>query len=212
MNTINPFAKGTSLRVFKINLLLLVLLGFSSLASSQESTPWWKSLFGGKNQSNPTQTSESSRTNETIDAPFLNLQENEDATITPVRSEIEEPQENEDLTSAYELRLPGTFKVQYDPRIATLDSAWKALRHPVEGYRVQLHLGTLQSARLIRSQIRKQTDLPVYLSSLPPSYRVTLGDFHDRWSAEQERKKWMSKLPLTLVIPMEITVTSSLQP
>lgn len=192
--------------------MLLVLLGCSSLASSQESTPWWKSLFGGKNPSTAIPPSESSRTNETIDAPFLNLQENGDATITPVHNEIEEPQEREGLTPAFDPRLPGTLTVQHDPRIATLDSAWKTLQHPVEGYRVQLHLGTLQSARVIRSQIRKQTDLPVYLSSLPPSYRVTLGDFHDRWSAEQERKKWMSKLPLTLVIPMEIAVSSGLEP
>jgi hypothetical protein len=35
---------------------------------------------------------------------------------------------------------------------------------------------------------------------------VCLGDFHDKWSAEKERKKWQSQLPLTLVIPMEIAI------
>ena len=83
------------------------------------------------------------------------------------------------------------------------------MRHPVQGYRVQLYLGTLQEARKVRSQMRLKTDLPIYLTSLAPSYRVTLGDFHDKWAAEKERQRWSETFRMTIVIPMEISISSA---
>ena len=105
-------------------------------------------------------------------------------------------------------REPGSYELQGDARIASLDSAWKTVPHPVQGYRVQLYLGPLQEARKVRSQLRSQTGLSIYLTSLAPSYRVCLGDFHDKWAAEKERKRWSNQFPMTIVIPMEISIAS----
>ena len=106
-------------------------------------------------------------------------------------------------------RQIGSYELQSNAHISALDSAWKVMRHPVQGYRVQLYLGTLQEARKVRSQMRLKTDLPIYLTSLAPSYRVTVGDFHDKWAAEKERQRWSETFRMTIVIPMEISISSA---
>jgi hypothetical protein len=101
-------------------------------------------------------------------------------------------------------RKEGHFSLTWDPRMAQLDSAWKEQEHPLMGYRVQLYSGSLQQAREFRSLARKRTTLPLYLSSMPPNYRITLGDFRSKWEAQKEKQVWLKTFPLALVIPMEI--------
>jgi hypothetical protein len=91
-----------------------------------------------------------------------------------------------------------------DARIEALSQAWREA--PVEryGFRIQVFTGTLQDARVLRSQLRTQTPLPVYLTSLPPNYQILVGDFRDRWSAEKERDRWLAAYPSALVLPSTV--------
>ena len=101
-------------------------------------------------------------------------------------------------------RKEGHYTLTWDPRMAELDSAWKEKEHPLMWYRVQLFSGNLQQAREFRSRARKKTELPLYLSSMPPNYRITLGDFRSKWDAQNEKQQWLEMFPLSIVIPMEI--------
>lgn len=190
----------------KESLVLLILLNCSLFGFSQETTSWWKSIFKGKNTSTEAKTEHSSEPIESVITTAFPEKMPVDSAEDPINNPPVFHEDIDDSSLLPTRHEPGTYVLQSDGRITRFDSAWKALPHPVRGYRVQLFLGTLQEARIIRAKIRKQTQSPIYLSSLPPSYRVCLGDFHDKWSAEKERKKWQSQLPLTLVIPMEIAI------
>lgn len=190
----------------KGSLVLLILLNCSIYGFSQETTSWWKSIFKGKNTSTEAKIERSSEAIESAITTDFPEKMPIDSAEDPMNDPSVFHEDIDDSSPLLKSHEPGTYVLQSDDRITRFDSAWKALPHPVSGYRVQLFLGTLQEARIIRAKIRKQTQSPIYLSSLPPSYRVCLGNFHDKWSAEKERKKWQSQLPLTLVIPMEIAI------
>ncbi len=91
-----------------------------------------------------------------------------------------------------------------DPRIEALTQAWREAPVERDGFRIQVFTGTLQDARVLRSQLRTQTHLPVYLTSLPPNYQILVGDFRDRWSAEKERERWLEVYPSALVLPSAV--------
>lgn len=91
-----------------------------------------------------------------------------------------------------------------DPRIEALSQAWREAPVERDGFRIQVFTGTLQDARVLRSQLRTQTHLPVYLTSLPPNYQILVGDFRDRWSAEKERERWLEVYPSALVLPSAV--------
>ena len=180
----------------------------SSLTTSfaQDDAPWWKSIFKGK--SAPIESS--SQYNPLINDVFSG----DKTTIEDRDSSQSDGPIGEDLSALERISDPiprqvGSYELQSNAHIGALDSAWMVIQHPVQGYRVQLYLGTLQEARKVRSKMRMKTDLPIYLTSLAPSYRVTLGDFHDKWTAEKERQRWSDKFRMTIVIPMEISISSA---
>jgi hypothetical protein len=109
-------------------------------------------------------------------------------------------------------RKEGHYNLVWDDRMADLDSTWKTLGHPVQGYRVQLFSGSLQAAREFRSLARKSSNYPVYLSAMPPNYRITLGNFRTKWEAENVKDNWLEAFPLALVIPMEIELPAFPEP
>jgi hypothetical protein len=88
--------------------------------------------------------------------------------------------------------------------VAAWDAAVRANPEPADGYRVQLYLGDLQSSRQLRADLRKTVTQPVYILDLTPNYRVCIGDFRDRWSAEFERRSWLAAYPTATVIPSPI--------
>ena len=193
-------------RAIRRNLLFLLLGGVFTNAAAQDDAPWWKSLFHGK--SDPIESS-------SIATPF------NDKLLPVIQDGFQGQDSSEssgqinanpsalDPVSKSIKRQIGSYDLQSNAHIEAMDSAWMALQHPVQGYRVQLYLGTLQEARKVRSLMRTKTDLPIYLNSLAPSYRVTLGDFHDKWTAEKERQRWNSRFRMTIVIPMEISISSA---
>lgn len=103
--------------------------------------------------------------------------------------------------TAAEARPP---RIVLPDEVAAWDAAFRANPKPADGYRVQLYLGDLQSARQLRADLRKTVTQPVYILDLTPNYRVCIGDFRDRWSAEFERRSWLAAYPTATVIPSPI--------
>ena len=193
-------------RAIRHSLLILFIGGAFTSSLAQDDAPWWKSLFNGKHDAINSPSNAKPFENEQMsgvqngiqgqDSSESNGQINETASaLEPISNSVK--------------RQIGSYELQSNAHISALDSAWKVMRHPVQGYRVQLYLGTLQEARKVRSQMRLKTDLPIYLTSLAPSYRVTVGDFHDKWAAEKERQRWSETFRMTIVIPMEISISSA---
>ena len=193
-------------KAIRRSLLFLFIGGAFTSSLAQDDAPWWKSLFQGKHAA--------------IDSPS-NAVPLDNPPLTGVQNGIQGQDSSEssgqinETASALEpisnsvKRQIGSYELQSNAQISALDLAWMVVRHPVQGYRVQLYLGTLQEARKVRSQMRLKTDLPIYLTSLAPSYRVTVGDFHDKWAAEKERQRWSETFRMTIVIPMEISISSA---
>ena len=100
----------------------------------------------------------------------------------------------------------------HDAAIEELVRDWRESPREMQGYRIQLFTGTLQDARLLRSQLRNQTHLPVYLTSLPPNYQILVGDFRDRWSAEKERELWLANYPYALVLSSPVALPHGPKP
>ena len=124
----------------------------------------------------------------------------------PETNNLDAPSTPEPLTEKAE-RPVGSMVEQYDERIATLDSAWHAEEHALRGFRVQIFSGSLQAAREVRAQARRTNgEWPVYLSSMPPNYRVTVGDFRTRWEAQKAQDAWTEAFPMAIVIPMDINL------
>ena len=122
------------------------------------------------------------------------------------RDLTEEPSAPEPIETVEE-RPIGSVVEQYDDRIASLDSAWHTEEHALRGFRVQIFSGSLQAAREVRANARKTSgEWPVYLSSMPPNYRVTIGDFRSRWEARKAQDAWNKAFPMSIVIPMDINL------
>jgi len=177
--------------------LILVLFGATTSCSAQGDTGWWKGLFKGTQKSMCDSTAAEQPAPE---APGVMIWE------APATDDLEAPSATEP-EAVIEVRPVGSVVEQFDERIASLDSAWHAEEHALRGFRVQIFSGSLQSAREVRAQARKTNgEWPVYLSSMPPNYRVTIGDFRTRWEAQKAQDEWTHAFPMAIVIPMDINL------
>lgn len=187
---------------FSMLLLAAVLCCSPSLA--QENSGWWRSLFQGTQKSVCDSSAMRPAANGASEAPGVMLWESQ--TETPEASGATGISE---LIAPPEERPLGSLTQSCDARILSLDSAWHEEEHVLRGFRIQVYAGSLQSAREIRAQLRSlQHDWPVYLSSMPPNYRVTLGDFRTRWEAQKVQDEWVESFPMSIVIPMDINLPS----
>lgn len=197
---LNPL-KHPSVRPLLVLTLLSLCSSFGSL-HGQESTPWWKSLFRGTQQRESPdrqldQTPESKST-----SPFENT-----APALPESAPVPNNQSSEDANRDQEVRPQGSVTFQWDSRVDELELAWKTVAHPLSGFRIQIFYGSLQQAREVRSTIRRNAPkIPVYLSALPPNYRVAIGDYRSKWDAQKDRDDWLDEYPMSIVVPMEINL------
>lgn len=177
--------------------MCLVFLGATTACSAQGDAAWWKGLFKGTQKSMCDSTSAEQAAPE---APGVMIWDTS-ATNEPEAPFAPEP------TVVKKERPVGNVVEQFDDRIASLDSAWHAEEHALRGFRVQIFSGSLQAAREVRAQARKTNgEWPVYLSSMPPNYRVTIGDFRTRWEAQKAQDAWTNAFPMAIVIPMDINL------
>jgi hypothetical protein len=175
---------------------------YSNGALAQDNNAWWKGLFQQRSAACDSAAFSSPDPGEATRPGPITIDESH--SIIPAESGAADSNSSESDSAAQRARKQGDYQLMWDPRMAQLDSTWKTESHPLNGYRIQLFSGSLQKAREFRAIARRRTDLPVYMSSMPPNYRLTIGDFRNKWGAENEKQQWLGLFPLALVIPMEI--------
>lgn len=177
--------------------MCLFVFGANASVFAQGDTGWWKTLFKGTQKS----MCDSSATEQF--APKVRSL----MLCGPSGGDLTEEPSAPELVETVEERPIGSVVEQYDDRIASLDSAWHTEEHALRGFRVQIFSGSLQAAREVRANARKTSgEWSVYLSSIPPNYRVTIGDFRSRWEAQKAQDAWNKAFPMSIVIPMDINL------
>lgn len=186
------------------SMLLLAAVLCCSPSWAQENSGWWRSLFQGTQKSMCDSSAIRPAADGASEAPGVLLWESQ-----PEAPEASGAAGTGERNESTEERPLGSLTQTCDERILSLDSAWHEEEHVLRGFRIQVYAGSLQSAREIRAKLRSLPhDWPVYLSSMPPNYRVTLGDFRTRWEALKVQDEWRESFPMSIVIPMDINLPS----
>ena len=163
---------------------------------AQGDVGWWRGLFKGTQKSMCDSTSTEQTAPSSQGVMVWQGAPDEESSNTAA--------EPDQIVTSTERPL-GSVVEQYDERIASLDSLWRTEDHALRGFRIQIFSGSLQAAREVRSKARRTNgESSVYLSSMPPNYRVTIGDFRTRWEAQKAKDAWMKSFPMAIVIPMDI--------
>ena len=185
-------------------ILLLLALGMSQGAWAQDDRPWWRNLFQQENA--PAADRES-----TLETGVM-----EDIEVAPEAPPLpmnpldsSAPEWGEDPV---EIALSvggvrGTVNWHIPEDIAALDSA-KASPEEIRipGYRVQLFMGRLDSARALRQTLLEEEgwEVPVYVTPYPPLFGVTLGNFTERLPAHRTKERLRRRFPTCLVVPLDL--------
>lgn len=99
----------------------------------------------------------------------------------------------------------GDFVLNMDSAITSLYLESANQEPVINGFRIQIYFGDLESARAVRAKCRKSLDHNrIYLESITPNYSVAVGDYRDRWEAEIALSEYVKKYRDALIIPSEI--------
>ncbi len=78
---------------------------------------------------------------------------------------------------------------------------YPTLEHVIDGYRVQIHLGSKTDAVKVRGAfLQRHPEVPAYLSYLAPNFRIRVGDMRDRVEAERLRQELRTEYPGCYVV------------
>ena len=196
--------KLTGHQLAGFGLLWLMVAGLPSHMVAQETAPWWKNLFQGVSTT-PSEGELGPSGSGAVAPAFTTSPESFDSAASS--AEVNSLSTGDSNASSTKGGPKGTLSFQCDARVLQLDSAWHAAVPPMRGFRLQVFTGTLQESREMRSAIRKSSpDAAVYLSAMPPIYRVTIGDYRTKWDAQQAQDAWATTFPNALIVPMEINL------
>ena len=115
-----------------------------------------------------------------------------------------------DSTTCSLISLPekigsGDFVMNMDSAITSLYLESADQKPVINGFRIQIYFGDLESARSVRAKCRKTMNHKrIYLESITPNYSVAIGDFRDRWEAEIALSEYVKTYQDALIIPSEI--------
>ena len=99
----------------------------------------------------------------------------------------------------------GDFVLNMDSSITSLYFESANQKPVINGFRIQIYFGDLESARAVRAKCRKSLDHNrIYLESITPNYSVAVGDYRDRWEAEIALSEYLKTYRDALIIPSEI--------
>ena len=117
-----------------------------------------------------------------------------------------------DSTSNSLIPLPeknggGILMIHMDSAITSLYNESAEKEPVINGFRIQIYFGDLESARAVRAKCRKSMDHSrIYLESITPNYSVAIGDYRDRWEAELALAKYKKSYRDALIVPAEIAL------
>jgi hypothetical protein len=184
--------------------LLLVLLVLPALCSAQDNGGWWRQLF------KPAASAPEA------EAPAEETAEDSDVTPWPgdakgVVPEAESPEPHvNDMTVDSMKDVPegirGSVTWEIPAEILALDSGRpeaKDIRIP--GFRVQLFMGKLDSARQLKRSLElEELDQPMHVTPYSPLFGVTVGNFTTSLAAHRVREAWRPRFPNALVVPLDL--------
>ncbi len=179
-------------------ILVLVLVVLPGLCLAQGGESWWKQLFKSKQEAPKMPVSEGL---DLVD-PVL-----QGAEFEPLRSDtvaVEDGGLALDHNVGHAAGIAGSVIWHIPEAISALDSGRvepNAIRIP--GYRVQLFMGKLDTARSLKRSLEEaDSTLSVHLTPYPPLFGVTLGNFTKALSAHRVREAWRGRFPNALVVPL----------
>ena len=175
--------------------LASVFLWVGQSVSAQDNVSWWRQMFG-----------EGKAAKETAVEPEISVLQDSTLEAQPVEVEkqADEPLEITPVDIAW-----GSVDWNVPREIEALDSLHTPLEDlRIPGFRVQLFMGRLDSARSLRQHISTQLNLEfeVHLTPYPPIFGVQVGDFRTALEAHRAKRALKSRFPSALVVPAELTV------
>lgn len=181
----------------------LALCGVLSVGSvsAQGDAPWWRQLFGpGKDTAQPAVAVDPAGVPEAIDSPSASpaeelLEEDPKAGI----ADAEGP-----MLSGWEAMDVGSVAWNIPVSIQEMDTLKQAegdIRIP--GFRVQLFMGKLDTARALRQHLSEELelDMEIHLTPYPPIFGVQVGDFRTSLAAHRVMQGLKRRFPNALVVP-----------
>ena len=175
--------------------------------SAQDDAPWWRQLFGqGKDTEQPVVVPEPVGSPASMESP----------TALPAEDHLEETPESELLDAegamftARESMGMGSVAWNIPVSIQELDTLKQAeedIRIP--GFRVQLFMGKLDSARALRQHLTEELalGLEIHLTPYPPIFGVQVGDFRTALAAHRVMHGLKRMFPNALVVPAALDPT-----
>ena len=92
-----------------------------------------------------------------------------------------------------------------DARALEFMATYATMDRVIEGYRVQIHLGSKTDAVKVRQTfLQRHPEVPAYLSYLAPNFRIRVGDLRDRMEAERLRQELRAEFPGCYVVQDQI--------
>ena len=180
--------------------LVLFLVVFPVVCQAQGGESWWRQLFKSK-QAVPS-SEENLLPSADVKDEAVDKAEFEALEIDTVRSMDNElgagltDDRAEGFQGHVTWRIPGA--------IMALDSGRTSpdlIRIP--GFRVQLFMGKLDSARSLKRSLEEaDSTLSVHLTPYPPLFGVTLGNFRTSLAAYRVLETWKRRFPYALVVPL----------
>ena len=183
---------------------LLALFLLEPCASyAQDDAPWWRQLFK-PSASAPGEPDESPAHEQPMDVNGV------EGAFPDSVVQAAPTDKNDDIPlEGPRFDLPaGTVAWGIPDAIAGLDSlvvAPEELRIP--GFRVQLFMGRLDSARSLRRALEEDPlpGMAVHLSPYPPLFGVQVGDFRTPLAAHRAKGLLIRRFPDALVVPAELS-------
>lgn len=183
----------------------LVLL--PALCSAQNDGGWWRQLFKPKQESPSTPSD--------VDAG-QDMPAEGDANSAPSKGGADRVEDGAsaplevDSAAEVELGIAGSVAWDVSAEILRLDSGRPApedIRIP--GYRVQIFMGRLDSARSLKRSLEEEGALePIHVTPYPPLFGVTVGNVTTSLAAHRIREAWRPRFPNALVVPLELPLDS----
>lgn len=192
--------------------LLFLSLALSTVSVAQDNGGWWRQLF---KPASPVPEAEAPAAEDTEGVPVVPWSEDADEVAPDAGSPVSLLDAvTADSTLDGPAGIPGSVTWEIPSEILALDSGRpeaKDIRIP--GFRVQLFMGKLDSARQLKRSLElKALDQPIYVTPYPPLFGVTVGNFTTSLAAHRVREAWRLRFSNALVVPLDLPLEAVFPP
>lgn len=178
-----------------------------ALCPAQDDGGWWRQLFKPKQEapSNPVEPHPAEA------APAEPEEEQaEPLDIAPDTEGAAEASWSVDSAAESMVGIAGSVAWDVSAEILALDSGRPDPEDIlIPGYRVQIFMGRLDSARSLKRSLEEEGAVePVHVTPYLPLFGVTVGNVTTSLAAHRIREAWRPRFPNALVVPLELPLDS----